>query len=243
MKPFRSVKQTRISEEVVNQLKGAILSGDYKPGEKIPPERELTEQFQVSRVVIREAIRELELTGFVRIHQGPIGGAYVMDLSFDHLSNAFKDLFLANKLSAAEVIQTRLHVDPEIARLAALTKDEKSIKRLNLALEAELKKEPNHDTRVIRRFEVDHQLAQMCGNRIYQAISKALLDLTREIVLTVKPDSTVIFNHEEHVDIVRAVSTGNAEAAADAVRNHIHAIGDGLIKLEKTYRKQRGLVA
>jgi GntR family transcriptional regulator, transcriptional repressor for pyruvate dehydrogenase complex len=241
MKPFKSIKQARISEEVVNQLKGAILSGDYKPGEKIPSERELTDQFQVSRVVIREAIRELELTGFVRIQQGPAGGAHVMDLSFDHLSNAFKDLFLANKLSAAEVIQTRLHTDPEIARLAALNRNEKSIQPLNRALEAELEKEPNHDKRVTRRFEVDYQLAQMCGNRLYQAISKALLDLTREIVLTVKPDSTVIFNHEEHVDIVRAVSAGNAEAAADAVRKHVHTIGDGLIKLEKTYRKQRGL--
>jgi len=242
LKPFSPVnKQSRISEEVVTQLKSAILSGEYKPGEKMPPERELTEQFQVSRVVIREAIRELELTGFVKILQGPTGGAYVTDLSFEHLSNALLDLFLANKLSVAEVIETRLHIEPEIARLAALKVDEQAVRRLTRALERELEFEASHAKRVTRRFEVDHLLAEMCGNRLYQAISRALLDLTREIVLVVKPDRTVIFKHEEHVDIVRAISRGDSDAAAEAVRRHIRTIGEGLVKLEKSYRRQKGL--
>ena len=77
---FKPVKQDRIAVAIVNQLKAAILSGRFKPGERMPTERELTEQFQVSRVVVREAIRELEIKGFVKILQGPSGGAYVTDL-------------------------------------------------------------------------------------------------------------------------------------------------------------------
>ena len=120
---FKPVKQDRIAVAIVNQLKAAILSGRFKPGERMPTERELTEQFQVSRVVVREAIRELEIKGFVKILQGPTGGAYVTDLSFDHLNNAFLDLFHYNKLSVAELIQTRILIECEIARLAAANVD------------------------------------------------------------------------------------------------------------------------
>ena len=58
---FTPVKQTRIAVEIVNQLKEAILSGRFNPGERLPTERELTEQFRVSRVVVREAVRELDI--------------------------------------------------------------------------------------------------------------------------------------------------------------------------------------
>lgn len=241
MKVFKPVKQNRISEEVLNQLKGAILSGRYRPGEKIPPERELTEQFQVSRVVIREAIRELELTGFVRILQGPTGGAFVTDLSFEHLSSAFLDLFLADKLSAAEVFEVRLHIEPEIARLAALNADEESLGLLYEALESEIAPASSHEKVVSSRFEVDGLLAEMCGNRLYQAIANSLMALAREIILEVKPVETIIFRHEEHVEMVRAVEGRDPEAAAEAVRNHIRNVGRSLVKLEDIYRKKKGL--
>jgi len=241
LKSFAPIhKKPRISQEVVAQLKNAILTGLYKPGEKIPPERELTEQFQVSRVVIREALRELELKGFVKIHQGPAGGAYVLDLSFDQLSDALLDLFKAGKLSVVELIQVRLHIEPEIARLAALNADARAIDRLKQALEREQETGTSHSATVSRRFQVDHILAEMCGNRLYQAISKAILDLTREIILVVKSNRTVIFRHDEHVQIVRAVEQRDPEAAAEAVRRHLMSIGTGLEQLEKAYRKQMG---
>jgi len=61
MGQFKPIRQIRVSEEVLSQLKESILLGKFKSGEKLPSERELTEEFQVSRGVIREAIRALEL--------------------------------------------------------------------------------------------------------------------------------------------------------------------------------------
>ena len=117
---FKPIRQVRVSEEVLSQLKESILLGKFKSGEKLPSERELTEEFQVSRGVIREAIRALEITGFVVLRQGPTGGAFVTDLSFDHVGNAFLDLFLANKVSIPELANVRYYIEPEVARLAAL---------------------------------------------------------------------------------------------------------------------------
>ena len=65
MPRFKPIKQLRISEEVAEQLKQSIVSGHFKPGEKLPPERDLAEEFHVSRVAIREASSE---TGACRIY-------------------------------------------------------------------------------------------------------------------------------------------------------------------------------
>ena len=242
MTSFRPVKQNRISEEVLSQLKEAILAGRYRPGGKLPSERELCERFQVSRVVIREAIRALELTGFVRLRQGPSGGAYVQELTLDHLSNAFLDLFMANKLSAPELVRVRLHIEPEVCRLAARNVDPSAAALLEKAFRVEHAETLTHEEWVARNLEIHYLLARGCGNRFYEAVLKPLLDLTREMVLVVKPSHKVIHEHADHRRIIDAVIEGHGEAAAGAMRDHIAKVGDSLIDLEKAYREKRGLV-
>src|SRR5438128_5858138 len=75
--PLTTIKRTQRSEEVRLQIEGAIRSGDFAPGERLPSERELVETFGVSRVSVREAIRSLEALGLVRVYQGR--GAFVSD--------------------------------------------------------------------------------------------------------------------------------------------------------------------
>ena len=65
----------RVSDEVFEQLKQSILLGQFKAGERLPAERDLAEEFQVSRVAIREALRNLENSGFINTRQGATGGA------------------------------------------------------------------------------------------------------------------------------------------------------------------------
>lgn len=238
---FTPVKQNRIAVEIVNQLKAAILSGRFKPGERMPSERELTEQFRVSRVVVREAVRELEIKGLVKILQGQTGGAYVTDLSFDHLNNAFLDLFLYNKLSVAELMNTRLLIECEIARLAAGNVHPESAQRLHDALDAEGSGGLAHPQLVSKRLRIHHILAEMSANRLLQAIASSLYQLTGEIILEVKPVKEVIHRPEEHAEIVRAVLAGNPGLAADAMKRHLDRMGRKMAKLEDIYRKRKGL--
>ena len=238
---FTSVKQNRMAVEIVNQLKTAILSGHFKPGERMPTERELTEQFQVSRVVVREAIRELEIKGMVQILQGPTGGAYVIDLSFDHLNNAFLDLFLCNKLSVAELIQTRILVECETARLAAMHVTPEAASRLQEALNAEGAGGLSHPELIATRLMIHHILAEMSANRLLQAIAGSLQRLTGEVILEVKPVKEVIHREEEHAEIVRAVLNKDADTAAVAMKRHLESMGKKLINLEGLYRERKGL--
>jgi GntR family transcriptional repressor for pyruvate dehydrogenase complex len=238
---FKPVKQNRIAVAIVNQLKAAILSGRFKPGERMPTERELTEQFQVSRVVVREAIRELEIKGFVKILQGPTGGAYVTDLSLDQLNNAFLDLFHSNKLSVAELIQTRILVECEIARLASAQARPESAPQLQEALEAEGSGGLPLSVLIATRLMVHHHLAEMSGNRLLQAIATSLFRLTGEVILEVKPVQKIIHRPEEHAEIVRAVLGRDPNAAAAAMKRHLENMGEKLVKLEGVYRKRKGL--
>src|SRR5512136_2421814 len=134
---FRPVRQLRVFEEIVAQLKQSILMGRFKPGDKLPTERELVGEFQVSRVAIREALRALENLGFIVTRQVANAGACVTDLIFEFLANAFVYLFLADKISFPELHRVRLIIEPEIARLAAQAITPEFSQRLMKALEAE----------------------------------------------------------------------------------------------------------
>ena len=167
MARFKPIKQFRVSEEVLSQLKESILLGKFKSGEKLPSERELTEEFQVSRGVVREAIRALEITGFVALRQGPTGGAFVTDLSFDHVGNAFLDLFLANKVSIPELANVRYFIEPEVARLAALNATGEDKYRLTKAQEEEFLNVVTTTERITQFQKVHQIIAESCQNHFY----------------------------------------------------------------------------
>ena len=73
---FNQVRQGRITDNIVNQIKDAILAGIYKTGDRLPSESELKKLFNVSRVPIREALRSLQEMGFITIRPGVLGGVF-----------------------------------------------------------------------------------------------------------------------------------------------------------------------
>jgi GntR family transcriptional repressor for pyruvate dehydrogenase complex len=237
---FKPIKQFRISEEVLSQLKESILLGKFKSGEKLPSERELTEDFQVSRGVIREAIRALEMTGFVELRQGPTGGAYVTDLSFDHVGNAFLDLFLANKVSIPELANVRYFIEPEVARLAALNATDEDKNRLIEASKAEFETPVTSKDRINQFQKVHHIIAEACQNHFYEAISKSMLGLTFEVVEAVEPDHDPLHGPGEHNQLIDAIKNGDAEAASSAMKRHMKNFCKRLSEMETVYRQTHG---
>jgi len=235
---FKPIKQARISEAVLRQLKESILMGRFKSGEKLPSERELTVEFNVSRAVIREALRALEQSGFLVTRQGPTGGAFVTDLTFDQVGNAFLDLFLVNKLSIPELTQVRLYIEPEVARLAAMNITRDSARLLEDADKAEYIADKSYTERMSKLTRVHHILANICGNHFFEAIAISLMSLTCKIVLAVDPDHKSLHGPGEHRKIVDAVIAGDAHGAFSAMRIHLSRFSEALIKMENGFRRQ-----
>jgi GntR family transcriptional repressor for pyruvate dehydrogenase complex len=238
---FKPIRQSRISEEVLDRMKDAILIGDFKIGERLPSERDLADQFQVSRLAVREALRALENSGFLITRKGAAGGAYVTDLTFEQLGNALLDLFLAQKISVPEHHQVRILIEPEVARLAAINIDRQSGERLQKALEAEAPLGIPLREAVHRGTKVHLILAEMCGNRFLEAIASSLLKLNMKIVQLINPNPDDLHPPGMHQPIVEAVLAGDSEAAAEAMRKHAIEFGQNLGKIEEEYRKRIGL--
>jgi GntR family transcriptional regulator, transcriptional repressor for pyruvate dehydrogenase complex len=239
MSTFKPIKQSRVSEEITEQMKRSILVGYFKSGDKLPSERELADQFKVSRVAVREALRVLENTGFLTTRQGVTGGAFVTDLTFEHLSNAFIDLFRAEKISIPELVQTRLLVEPEIARLAALNIDQNYALRLKEALKAEELPIRNLTEDLDVKTTVHYILAEMCGNRFFEALERSLMALTRRVIQAVNPLEPFIHPAGMHHPVVEAILSGNADMAVIEMKKHTIEFGENLIKMERTYRDRR----
>ncbi len=238
MKPIR---QQRVSDLVFDRLKEAILLGEFKPGQRLPSERDLIEQLQCSRMSIREAIRALELSGFLTVRQGVAGGVFVTELSFERLGGAFLDLFLANKLSIPELHNVRMLIEPEIARLAAQKINNNGIEKLKKALDDEQEPFTTLQKDIDVRTKIHYILAELCGNRFLEAILRSLMKLNKEIILAVKPEAFVVHPPGSHNAIVNAVISHDEDSARQAMLEHTAQFGENLLKMENDYRRKTGV--
>ncbi|MBN1848474.1 MAG: FadR family transcriptional regulator [Deltaproteobacteria bacterium] len=241
MELFKKINRLTVAKEIMLQIKEAILNGQLKSGEKIPSERELTERFNVSRNMVREAIRGLEMSGYLEIQQGPFGGAFVKDFTHDRLSTGFLDFYIADKLTVHELNQARLYLEPEVARLAAKNIHSKDRKRIRDALKEEIFAEKLED-RLKSLTAVHLVLAEMCDNYFYEIWVNSLIRITHEIVLnTFQAGDVPIHGTGQHDQIVEMVLEGNPEGAAQAMKDHLIQFAEAFIALDKKYRKKMSM--
>ena len=241
MPKFKPIRPTRVSEEVTEQLKQSILAGDFAVGDKLPSERELMEEFQVSRVAVREALRYLEKSGFVETRQGANGGAFVIELSFENLADSFLDLFLADKISIPELCHVRFLIEPEVARLAAEAITEDYKKRLLHILELEEIPITSLSKDIEIKTMAHAVIAELCGNRFLEALVKSLMRVTKKVIEEVNPNTLSMHPSGMHRPIVEAIINGKPDEAAEAMRRHAVEFGETMIRMEKAYRKELGL--
>ena len=89
---FEPVKNQRVSDEILQQIREAVLTGKFQIGDRLPNERTLAEQFAASRTSVREALRGLEQQGVIYTKKGVTGGAFVADLDHRLVSRSFQTL-------------------------------------------------------------------------------------------------------------------------------------------------------
>jgi GntR family transcriptional repressor for pyruvate dehydrogenase complex len=214
------LKKTRLYEEIIKQLIELIKKGTLKPGDKLPPERELAAQLNVSRTAIREALRSLETMGFIESRVG--GGTFIKEITLDNVIDPFSTFLAQDKKLIVELIDVRLLLEVEMARLAALEINDEKVamieKSLNL-MDEEIKKGQmglNGDN------EFHSAIAQAAANTAMMKILNLcgdLLSSTREATLKIpgQPEKSLA----DHKNIFEAIRNGDSAKAAKLMKDHL----------------------
>ncbi len=210
--------------QVSHALRTAILAGQFKPGEKLPSEAKLTETHGVSRTVVREAIAALRADGLVEPRRG--AGVFVLEPGAAH-AQPFQNIDHARISSIIELLELRGAVEMEAAALAAVRRSpaqDEEIHEKHAAIQACIAEgKPTSQT----DFELHRAIARATNNPRFlefielmgqNAIPRAALQASSE-----ERSSPAYLTqiHEEHGRIVSAISNGDAEAARDAMREHL----------------------
>jgi len=181
---FDSVKSNKVSQHIIDQIRKAIFDGRLKPGDKLPSERELIEKFKVSKATLREALRSLEVLGFLEIRKGVSGGAIVTEVDLTKARDSFTNFLLFKNLSLMDLSEVRLLLEPYIAEKAtlAITQEdlgrlEKLIKESELAIKNDIAFESRKD-----EIEFHRIIASITGNPILMFI----LDFVENLLIDMK---------------------------------------------------------
>jgi DNA-binding FadR family transcriptional regulator len=228
---YKQIQTGRLSDLVSGQLKESIFQGDYQPGEKIPPEHQLVEIFGVSRIIVREAIRNLEQSGLIEIKRGPNGGAFVLPMNHEAVSQVMKDILRMGKTRASDIMEVRLEIVPIVAGLAAERVTEEDIQMLAQALEDEPKGAGTEHVEWNLNF--DRVLAKCTHNPLYEILVNILMDFVRDLILRVKPPDQIIHDDTSHPAIFDKVCKRDAKGAKRLMRSHLEEMLELLKNLEE----------
>lgn len=221
MHAFSPVSSKKLYVQIYDQIHEAIVSGHYKVGDKLPSEKELCQQFSVSRVPVREALCGLELNGLVGSIQGV--GVYV--------KNPVADIGdWIQGVSPQDIINARVILEPHIAKEAAQNIGEAEkrelldiIERFRLATEA-----GNYSTSADKDFHVC--ISKACGNTmfammidlIFKSMDKKMWDFI--LSRTIATEKYGRQNFVEHKQIADMIISGNADGAYTYMKEHMEKL-------------------
>lgn len=123
-----SVRTGKLSGLIADQLRSVISSGFMKPGDRLPPERELVERFEASRNSVREAIKILEASGLLEVRPG--SGAFVSATYARPMHDSLRTMLKMRRITVTDLTEARIVLEPGIVRLACEKADKKDIEAL-----------------------------------------------------------------------------------------------------------------
>jgi DNA-binding FadR family transcriptional regulator len=212
---LKPVEKQRVAEEIAEQLRSLILTGQYPPGSKLPPERELSKRLRVNRASLREALKKLEHLGLVRIRQGD--GTRVQDFMQTggiELVQHLLPLSAAKPELIRDLLEFRRLIGRELARMAAArARDLPTLAKLKALAD-------RADTAATAAdlFDLDFEfyviVAQMAGNQVMLLLINTVRDSVKgflPLLANLAGPQDVVRKH--HRDLIAAIEKGDSPGA------------------------------
>jgi len=183
-KSFQNVflRTEKLSNQVKDVLKHAILKGEFKPGDKLPPETQLVDQLKVSKVTIREALHEMESEGLIEKRRGIYGGSFVAQPGSNKIGQVMNNFYQFGGLTPEEMVQFRQILEPELVAMAVEHRMPEDLEAMKINIqeveEAINKGKPDQ----AKGIYFHCLIANACHNRLISAIMSALVEVFLEIL-------------------------------------------------------------
>jgi GntR family transcriptional repressor for pyruvate dehydrogenase complex len=231
---FKPIRPKKISEEIVSQIKHLITTGDLKPGDRIPSERELAQMLGVSRPSVREAIMVLDAMGLLAARQG--GGTYVRSLTAGALNDPLSTMIEENPAMLHALVEVRMGLETWSAYLAAKRATPVEVERMRELLST-MKAQATRggwDAEVDSQFH--YAITAATHNTLQMHVlntSHSLFHKTIQVALTefYRKEGMVELLLEQHRAIYQAIAAGQPEQARQAMQDHLSLVEDKMSEL------------
>ncbi|BDG60205.1 FadR/GntR family transcriptional regulator [Caldinitratiruptor microaerophilus] len=224
---FSPIRRVRTYEEVVERLLEAVRSGELRPGDRLPSERDLAGTFGVSRPVLRQALTVLERAGVVEIRPG--SGAFVRPGTPAAKGRALELMLLPDGYTLYDLLEARRALEAEAARLAAERRTPEDLDRIRAAHAAFRERLALDGHTVAEDFAFHYAIARAAGNAVFTHLMGSLASLfveglsrSTEVLLDAPGRAEKIA--EEHGRILAAIEAGDGQAASRALIAHLDEV-------------------
>jgi len=226
---FETVRKVRRYEQVAEQIRRMISDGALKPGDLLPPERELVAKLGVGRSSIRDAVRTLEVMGILEPRQGH--GTVVRDLSADALVVPLSLVLTRKRELVTELLDVRRMIEPGLAARAAKNATADELAHMAAILERHEAKLRRGEEAMDEDSDFHYAIALAARNSVVLRVLDVLMDLLREsrsrsLQVPGRPQRSF----DGHRRILRALQRRDSKAAEAAVRRHLKEIEEVVMR-------------
>jgi len=234
---IRPVRPLKIYQLVLQQLRRLLTEGALKPGDRLPPERELCSLLKVSRTSTREALRALEYQGLLEVR--PRGGTFIRQTELQELIDALDGLINFNSAaSTLEMLEVRRILESECAAIASQKRTPHDLAGMEEGLEAMALHENDEEQGLEADLHFHYYVAKASGNSILVGLMNTLSSRMKE---TIRATRRSRFSKpgrfqdtlEEHRSIYQAIKDGNPELSRKLMTEHITNVRDEILMEKK----------
>jgi GntR family transcriptional regulator, transcriptional repressor for pyruvate dehydrogenase complex len=221
---YKVVQTSRLYEQIVQQIEDSILKGQLKEGEQLPAERELAQQFGVSRTAVREAVKTLREKGLVEAYAGR--GTFVTSKTA-HSIRLTLDRMMRSDASEGTVhlAEVREILEPEIAALAAQRADDDTLSAMRESIGVMDAARQDPERFIEGDLDFHLALAEAAGNPLILSLIDSIVGLLREQRMrTYYTEGGPERGQYHHKRILEAIEHRNLQGAREAMRAHLRQV-------------------
>jgi GntR family transcriptional regulator, transcriptional repressor for pyruvate dehydrogenase complex len=223
---YKTIQSSRLYEQIVQQIEESILTRALKPGDQLPAERDLAEQFGVSRTAVREAIKALREKGLVEAYTGR--GTFITNERSQAIRQSLDRIIKINQAEGfLQLAEIRAILEPEISAMAAGRSDEQHLATMREAVAVMDDARQDPDAFIEADLDFHLALAEAAGNQIILSLIDSIVGLLREQRLRIfRVAGGPERGQFHHKRILEAVENRDPERAKQYMRAHLQQVRD-----------------